>query len=95
MAGGNWYASQPSGNYLLQILGTRSEQSAQAVIAKHGARYRYFIKQHQGKPLYVVTYGSFASRTAATAAIKSLPAELQSSKPWVRSLGSVQQEIRR
>ncbi|MFQ7900292.1 AAA family ATPase [Stutzerimonas degradans] len=95
VAGGNWYTSQPSGNYLLQILGTRSEQSAQAVIAKHGASYRYFIKQHQGKPLYVVTYGSFASRTAATAAIKSLPAELQSSKPWVRSLGSVQQEIRR
>lgn len=94
-AGGNWYASQPGGNYLLQILGTRSEKSAQAVIAKHGAGYRYFIKQHQGKPLYVVTYGSFASRTAATAAIKALPAELQAGKPWVRSLGSVQQEMRK
>ncbi|EIK54741.1 type II secretory pathway ATPase ExeA [Stutzerimonas stutzeri TS44] len=95
MVGANWYASQPGSNYLLQILGTRSEKSAQAVLAKHGAGYRYFVKQHQGKLLYVVTYGSFASRTAATAAIKTLPAELQSGKPWVRSLASVQQEIRK
>lgn len=65
------------------------------MISKHGAGYRYFIKQHQGKPLYVVTYGSFASRTSATAAIKSLPVELQAGKPWVRSLGSVQQEMRK
>ncbi|MCW3149542.1 AAA family ATPase [Stutzerimonas stutzeri] len=89
-----WYASQSASNYLVQILGTRSEKSAQAVVAKYGADYRYFVKQHQGKPLYVVTYGNFTNRSAAVAATKELPPALQSGKPWVRSLGTIQQEMR-
>jgi DamX protein len=90
---GAWYASQPGSNYLVQILGTRVEKNAQALVQQHGGSYRYFAKQHEGKPLYVVTYGNFANRAAAVAAVKSLPASLQAGKPWVRSLASVQQEI--
>ncbi|EWC43077.1 AAA family ATPase [Stutzerimonas stutzeri] len=90
---GAWYASQPGGNHLLQILGTRAEKNAQSFVRQHGGNYRYFVKQHEGKPLYVVTYGNFASRAAAVAAIKTLPASLQSGKPWVRSFSSVQKEI--
>ena len=77
----------------MQILGTRVEKNAQALVQQHGGSYRYFAKQHEGKPLYVVTYGNFANRAAAVAAVKSLPASLQAGKPWVRSLASVQQEI--
>ncbi|MGE4408000.1 AAA family ATPase, partial [Pseudomonas sp.] len=88
----NWYASQPGAHYLVQILGTRAEKNAQALIQQHGANYHYFVKQHQGKPLYVVTYGNFANRAAAVAAVKTLPAALQAGKPWVRSFASVQQE---
>jgi DamX protein len=43
--------------------------------------------------LYVVTYGSFANRDAAVAAIKNLPAKVQAGKPWPRTVGSVQQEL--
>jgi DamX protein len=89
----NWYASQPGTHYLVQILGTRAEKNAQAFIQQHGGNYRYFVKQHQGKPLYVVTYGNFANRAAAVAAVKTLPAALQAGKPWVRSFASVQQEV--
>ncbi len=94
-ASGNrsWYASQPGSNYLVQILGTRVEKNAQAIVQQHGANYRYFTKTHEGKPLYVVTYGNFANRAAAVAAVKSLPASLQAGKPWVRSFASVQQEL--
>jgi len=94
-ASGNrsWYASQPGSNYLVQILGTRVEKNAQAIVQQHGASYRYFTKTHEGKPLYVVTYGNFANRAAAVAAVKSLPASLQAGKPWVRSFASVQQEL--
>lgn len=90
--GGEWYASRPAGNYALQILGTRSESSAKAFVSKNGDEYRYFKKLHQGQPLYVVTYGQFSSRTAAQAAIKSLPASVQAGKPWPRSFASIQQE---
>ena len=60
---------------------------------QHGSGYRYFTKLHEGKPLYVVTYGSFPNRNAATQAIKSLPAALQAGKPWIRNFSGVQQEI--
>ncbi|NBA94019.1 AAA family ATPase [Pseudomonas sp. R5(2019)] len=92
-AGGSWYAGQAPGNYVLQILGTSSESSAQAYVRERGGDYRYFKKVLQGKPLYVVTYGSFANRAAALAAIKGLPAKVQAGKPWPRTVASVQQEL--
>jgi len=90
-----WYAGQPAGNYLVQILGTRNEGNAKALVKQYGSDYRYFTKLHEGKPLYVVTLGSFSSRNAATQAIKTLPPALQAGKPWIRNFSSVQQEISR
>ncbi|QGW79749.1 AAA family ATPase [Pseudomonas alkylphenolica] len=92
-AGGSWYAGQKPGNYVVQILGTSSEASAQAYVKAQGGDYRYFKKNLQGKPLYVITYGNFASRDAALAAIKALPAKVQAGKPWPRTVASVQQEL--
>ncbi|WP_122448782.1 SPOR domain-containing protein [Pseudomonas viridiflava] len=92
-AGGNWYSSQAPGHYVVQILGTSSEATAQAYIAEQGGEYRYFKKTLQGKPLYVITYGNFPDRAAALAAIKVLPAKVQAGKPWPRTVASVQQEL--
>ncbi|MCY1348202.1 Cell division protein DamX [compost metagenome] len=91
-AAGDWYRGQAAAHYALQILGTRSESSAQAFVRQQGSGYRYFKKTHQGQPLYVVTYGSFTTRQAAQAAIKSLPAKVQAGKPWPRTFASIQQE---
>ncbi|MCT8163716.1 cell division protein [Pseudomonas putida] len=88
-----WYSGQKPGNYVVQIFGTSSEASAQAFVKAQGGDYRYFKKNLQGKPLYVVTYGSFANRDAAVAAIKNLPAKVQAGKPWPRTVASVQQEL--
>jgi DamX protein len=92
-AGGTWYAGQAPTHYVVQILGTSSEATAQSYVKEQGAEYRYFKKTLQGKPLYVVTYGSFADRNAALAAIKVLPAKVQAGKPWPRTVGSIQQEL--
>ncbi|MBD8801579.1 SPOR domain-containing protein, partial [Pseudomonas syringae] len=92
-AGGTWYGSQAPGRYVVQILGTSSEATAQAYIAEQGGEYRYFKKTLQGKPLYVVTYGNFSDRTAAQEAIKNLPAKVQAGKPWPRTVSSIQQEL--
>ncbi|VVN74784.1 SPOR domain-containing protein [Pseudomonas fluorescens] len=91
--GGTWYAGQAPGNYVVQILGTSSEASAQNFVKEQGGEYRYFKKVLQGKPLYVITYGNFANRDAAVAAIKALPAKVQAGKPWPRTVASVQQEL--
>jgi len=92
-SGGGWYAAQAPGNYVVQILGTSSEATAQAYVKAQGGDYRYFKKNLQGKPLYVITYGSFSSRDAALNAIKALPAKVQAGKPWPRTVASVQQEL--
>ncbi|QIB05427.1 AAA family ATPase [Pseudomonas fluorescens] len=92
-AGGSWYAGQAPGNYVVQILGTSSEATAQNFVKEQGGEYRYFKKVLNGKPLYVITYGSFASRDAAVSAIKALPAKVQAGKPWPRTVASVQQEL--
>ena len=92
-AGGGWYASQAPGNYVVQILGTSSEATAQAYVKAQGGDYRYFKKNLQGKPLFVITYGNFSSRDAALNAIKALPAKVQAGKPWPRTVASVQQAL--
>ncbi|WP_053153408.1 AAA family ATPase [Pseudomonas sp. P1.8] len=92
-AGGTWYSGQAPGNYVVQILGTSSEASAQSFVKEQGGDYRYFKKVLNGKPLYVITYGSFANRDAAVSAIKALPAKVQAGKPWPRTVASVQQEL--
>ena len=92
-AGSGWYGAQAPGNYVVQILGTSSEATAQAYVKAQGGDYRYFKKNLQGKPLYVITYGSFSSRDAALNAIKALPAKVQAGKPWPRTVASVQQEL--
>lgn len=90
----SWYQSQAGSRYSVQVLGTGSEASAKTFISQQGGGdYRYFRKNLQGKPFYVVTYGSFADRTAAQAAIKKLPAKIQASKPWARPFSSIQQDI--
>lgn len=92
-AGGTWYSGQAPGNYVVQILGTSSETAAQNFVKEQGGEYRYFKKVLNGKPLYVITYGNFASRDAAVSAIKALPAKVQAGKPWPRTVASVQQEL--
>jgi DamX protein len=87
-----WYASQPGGNFALQVLGTGTEAAAQAFVRAQGAEYHYFKKTLNGKALYVVTYGNFANRAAAQAAIKTLPAKVQAGKPWPKTFSSIQQE---
>ncbi|EIK96892.1 sporulation and cell division repeat protein [Pseudomonas sp. M47T1] len=91
--GSGWYKGQAAGNYVVQILGTSNEATAQNYVKEQGGEYRYFKKTLQGKPLYVITYGSFPSRDAAVAAIKNLPAKVQAGKPWPRSVASVQQDL--
>jgi DamX protein len=92
-AGSDWYRSQAPGRIALQILGTRSEASAKAFVKQNGGEYRYYMKMHQGTPMYVVTYGVFSSQSAAQAALKGLPAKIQAGKPWPKSFSVIQQEM--
>ncbi len=90
-----WYAGQPATHFALQVFGTRTESAAKGFVAQQGGQYHYYRKSHQGQALYVVTYGSFATRAAAQAAVKAMPAKLQAGKPFPKSFASIKQEIAR
>jgi len=89
-----WYKQQAPSRYTLQVLGTRTEATAQRFVKQNTAQYHYFRKIHQGQPLFVVTYGSFANRAAAQAAINGLPEKIRKDKPWSRTILSIQKELR-
>jgi len=90
---GDWYAGQAGGHYALQVFGSRSQRAAQDFARQRGDEYHSFKKIHQGKPLYVVTYGTFSTAGAARAAIETLPAQVQAGKPWPRSFAGIAKEI--
>ena len=83
-------------HYTLQLLATHNANDAHRYIAKHklGNNAYYFHRKLNGKDLYSVIYGDYATRTAAAQAIKTLPKSVQILKPWIRSLSSIQQQIR-
>lgn len=89
-----WFKQQAPTRYTLQVFGTSSEAKAQAFVKQDSAQYHYFRKLHQGKTLFVVTYGSFADRASAHLAINGLPEKIRNDKPWIRTILSIQNELR-
>lgn len=89
-----WFKQQAPTRYTLQVFGTSSEAKAQAFVKQDTAQYHYFRKLHQGKTLFVVTYGSFADRASAHLAINGLPEKIRNDKPWIRTILSIQNELR-
>lgn len=94
LSGQAWYLSQAGNKLTLQVFATASESKARSFVQSNGKEFRYYRKQHQGQPLYVVTHGLYDSRDNAVAAEKRLSTNLRKNKPWPKSLGSIQQEIR-
>jgi DamX protein len=87
----------PSSGYTLQVLGARSEESIVRFMTSLSSRDKlyYFNTLYKNGPWHVVVYGQYANRTAANRAINSLPQELKKLKPWARSIGGVQQDIKK
>lgn len=88
-----WYSKQPSAHFVIQVSVASTEKSAKEFIAKNSGDYHYFKRSRVGKIDYVISYGNFASRAEAQNAIKKLPANIQQSKPWVRTFASIKQEL--
>ncbi|MCL6414948.1 AAA family ATPase [Aestuariirhabdus sp. Z084] len=92
-----WLLAQSPSAYSLQMLGGRQRQAVEAFIGRmgKGANWHLVETSHQGKAWYVALYGSYPSREAALAAVKSMSAALQAQKPWARALGPLQLEIKK
>ncbi len=92
-----WLLQQPPGNYSLQLLGARSQQSIIDYVRQNKLspeQTAYYRGNYKGGEWYVLVYGVYPSRQAALDARADLPARVRKEKPWPRTLASVHTAIR-
>lgn len=85
----------PASMYVIQLLGMRDEDklSSFAAEARAWGRVREYRRNLSGKPYYVAVMTGFRTKEDAAAKLQQLPDKLSRNKPWLKSLGAVQQEI--
>ncbi len=83
--------------FLLQLMGAEDEQRARAFVKQYAGRLpiTYYESRRQSKPWFVVVTGPYADKDQARAGIAVLPERVRRQQPWVRSVASVQEDIRR
>lgn len=91
-----WLLSRKPTAYTLQLIGLRDEPAIREFIKRHGleGKAAYFKTSRGGRPWFPLLYGIYPDRKAAIAARSRLPRKLRRPDIWVRSLESVQTEIR-
>jgi DamX protein len=91
----NLLAVDPN-RYTLQLSGMSTEKSLQAFIKQHKLPRQnvYLYKTMRNQKLwYVVIYGQFESRQAASRAAKNLPSTLSQFDSWIKKYASVHQDL--
>jgi len=91
----NWLLQQPSDHYSVQLISTHSDDTLSEFIRHHQLedQVAYYRKQVNGKTWHTLVYGVFSSIEDARTAITGLPDSIQSGKPWVVSMATIQNAI--
>lgn len=88
--------AEPRSRYTVQLFASFNEQAVRQFALRHSdTRIRMFRTVREELPWYVAVTGSFRSREEAREAVLRLPLDLQTLKPWARSLQGIQDELRR
>lgn len=91
-----WLRRQDPDHFTLQLVAAGREAAIVDFAKRHGLmdKAAYFHTLRKGKDWYSLVYGVYPDHAAAEAAVKSLPATLHDTKPWIRSLASIHTDIR-
>jgi type II secretory pathway predicted ATPase ExeA len=87
-----WLEQLPNDRWFIQVFATDASRHAEVesllrrlpAIGEDAEKVRVYYSELSGAPRYGVIYGDFSSREAASAAIRTLPKQLRSSKPYPR-----------
>jgi len=84
--------------YVLQLLGVRSEKSAKAFMTRferelNADKLNIYQTKYKGQPWFVVVYGPFNNKNSANSEASSLGRKLKS-RPWIRPVSKIQEDIR-
>ncbi len=92
-----WLLRQKPAGYTLQLIGLRDEQAVKQFIERNGLRkdVAYFRTLRDNRAWFSVVYGVYPDRSAALAARRTLPGRLGRGDAWPRTLGSIQQLIKK
>jgi DamX protein len=90
-------AAQPN-EYLLQLLGVRTEKSAQSFMTRFARqldaeKLNVYQTKYKGQPWFVVVYGPFNNEISANTEASSLVHTLKR-RPWIRPVSKIQEDIR-
>lgn len=95
--GEDWLRARTADHFTLQLLGSRSEQSVRDYIRRYHldpTKLAVYKGRFKGGDWYVLLYGDFADKQAALKARDGLPAGVRAARPWPRSFGAVQKDLR-
>ncbi len=92
-----WVWSQDPGRYTIQLAAAGNEAAVLAVKQQVSLPDELAVAKalRNGKPWFVLVYGSFPSKESARDTISRLPSKLRESGPWARSFSSLQDELSR
>lgn len=87
--------ASPGDHYVLQLVGMSDRKRLDDYIRRlpKNIEPQTYRRTLNGKTLYMVVTGEFASSVDAQKGIKRLPVQLQKQKPWAKRLSSVHKEI--
>jgi DamX protein len=83
-------------DFMLQVLGSSNEQAVRDYVKRYVGQLpiSYFETSMRDKPWFVVLVGPYASRELAQSAVLEFPADMQKQSPWVRTVASIQADIK-
>ncbi len=87
----SWVKRQKPQSFVVQLFGSRERAATARFIREHriGEKATVVEVKLKGAPWYVVVTGLYTSRSAATSAIRALPAPLLKGKPWPRAVATL------
>ncbi|MCL7745315.1 SPOR domain-containing protein [Guyparkeria hydrothermalis] len=94
-----WYRDQPRARAAIQMAAFGRLDDATGLIERFAndahprSDWRIYAQKIDGKILYTVTFGNYASTERARHAIDDLSDELQKLKPYPRSVGAIQDRL--
>lgn len=92
---GDWIANAEPSYYTLQLLSNTDEASVRSYVMRNipPGEGDYFVTERDGQRWYSVVYGVYRNYAAAKQAAAALPSAFGKLKPWIRKIGSIQEQM--
>lgn len=93
---GKGLAAMPKDQFVIQLMAATSRPKLNDFLERSGKGVKVYTYEtrRDGKPWYVAVTGPYPSKDAARSAISGLPKPLRDQSPWLRSVASIQSDLK-